>query len=128
MEEDLTKSFLIYVRLIGENKEGNFEYELFFSETPDIVWGEDWAEQCPVAIGDIPPDEKTISVIKHAIIPYKLNVAQENYCFSMQDSIDGIISLCWCFDKSDKFVFKFKFAESFTDVNNKIKEIGGGIL
>ena len=92
MEENTDNFGLIYVRMIGENGEGEYEYELFFSETPDIVWGEDWAEQCPAAIGDIPPDEKVVSCVKRIISPYKINCAQNNFCFSMQDSIDGIIS------------------------------------
>ena len=41
MEENTDDFGLIYVRMIGENGEGEYEYELFFSETPDIVWGDD---------------------------------------------------------------------------------------
>lgn len=124
MEENTDNLCLIYVRMIGENGEGEYEYELFFSETPDIVWGEDWAEQCPAAIGDIPPDEKVISCVKRIISPYRLNCAQGNFCFSMQDSIDGIISLCWCFDESDNLLFKFKFGEKHDLVKNKLSENG----
>ena len=122
MEENTDNIFLIYVRMIGENGEGEYEYELFFSETPDIVWGEDWAEQCPAAIGDIPPDEKVVSCVKRIISPYKINCAQNNFCFSMQDSIDGIISLCWCFDDSDNLLFKFNFGEKYDLVKNKLSE------
>lgn len=124
MEENTDNFGLIYVRMIGENGEGEYEYDLFFSETPDIVWGEDWAEQCPAAIGDIPPDEKVVSCVKRIISPYKINCAQNNFCFSMQDSIDGIISLCWCFDCSDKLLFKFNFGEKYDLVKNKLSENG----
>ena len=110
--------------MIGENGEGEYEYELFFSETPDIVWGDDWAEQCPAAIGDIPPDEKVVSCVKRIISPYKINCAQNNFCFSMQDSIDGIISLCWCFDDNDNLLFKFNFGEKYDLVKNKLSENG----
>ena len=124
MKENTDNIFLIYVRMIGENGEGEYEYELFFSETPDIVWGDDWAEQCPAAIGDIPPDEKVVSCVKRIISPYKINCAQNNFCFSMQDSIDGIISLCWCFDDSDNLLFKFNFGEKYDLVKNKLSENG----
>lgn len=123
MSDSITDQYLIYVRLIGENKDGNYEYELFFSETPEIVWAIDWAEQCPAAIGDMPPEEKAVSMVKRVISPYKLNCAQDNFCFSMQDCIDGIISLCWCFDENDKLLFKFKFAEKYEDVEDRFKTL-----
>lgn len=122
MEENTENLCLVYVRMIGENSEGEYEYELFFSETPDIVWGEDWAEQCPAAIGEIPPDEKVISSVKRITSKYRLNCAQNNLCFSMQDSIDGIISLCWCFDDYDNLLFKFGFGEKYESVKNILSE------
>ena len=60
--EDLS---LVFVNPIGKNSKDIFEYEFFFSKTPDIVWGENWEVQCPSACDNILPDETTYSKIKH---------------------------------------------------------------
>ena len=57
--------FLIYVNPIGKDSNDVNEYEFFFSETPEIVWGEDWNVACPSACGNLLPDSSTYSVIKH---------------------------------------------------------------
>ena len=120
-------SSLVYISLLGENSDGLYEYELFFSDTPDIVWGEDWAEQCPAAIGNIPPDEKTISTVKRIQSPYIIKCAQDNHCFSFQDCIDGIIKLCYI-EENDEFILKISFGESFSEVVEKFKNVNIEIL
>lgn len=124
MEENLENLSLVYINLIGENNSGDYEYELFYSETPDIVWGEDWAEQCPAAVGYMPPDEKVITSIKRIISPYKMHCAQENLCFSMQDCIDGICKLAYIETDKGEFILKLEFAENYFDAKNKMGKIG----
>jgi hypothetical protein len=123
MDVDKEQLSLVYVSFIGENGDGLYEYDLYFSETPDIVWGENWAEQCPAAIGNIPPDESNISLIKRMVSPYYITCAQNNHCFSFQDCIDGIIKLCYI-EVSDEFILKIDFGESYSDVVTKFKKIG----
>ena len=41
--------YLIYIEPVGLNFNNEWEYEFLFSDSPDTVWGEDWAEQCPSA-------------------------------------------------------------------------------
>ena len=55
------KKFLKYFEGFFEDL---YEYEFYFSETPEIVWGEDWNVACPSACGDLKPDPSTYSVIK----------------------------------------------------------------
>jgi hypothetical protein len=87
--------FLIYVNKIGKNSDNKDIFELYFSEEPENVWGVDW-EICPARnCGDIPPDESTYNMIKEFETDLVLDLAQKNSCFSMQDSIDGIIPLAW---------------------------------
>jgi hypothetical protein len=102
-----------------------FEYDFLFSETPDIVWGDDWAEQCPLACENMRPSDDMISEIRRlsTIIPFGL--AQRNTCFSMQDCIDGIIALAWE-DLSDYDEYPepmrlmFRFGEPFEEVEDKL--------
>ena len=93
MNED--NLYLVYVEPVGLNSHDLFEYEFLFSETPDVVWGEDWAEQCPLACENMRPSGDMISVIKRLTTLVPFGVAQRNTCFSMQDCIDGIVALAW---------------------------------
>ena len=101
-----------------------FEYDFLFSETPEIVWGEDWAEQCPAACDNMRPSNDMISDKQRlaTIIPFGL--AQRNACFSMQDCIDGIVALAWE-DLSDYEEYPeprliFKFGEDYESVEDKL--------
>ena len=91
----MSKLKLVYMNPIGKNSEEKYEYEFFFSETPDIVWGENWEIACPSICGDMKPDKSTYSVIRRAITDIPFLCAQQNSCFSMQDCIDGCISLAF---------------------------------
>ena len=111
--------YLIYVKPLGKNTNEEYEYEFFFSETPDTVWGENWNVACPSACGDLTPEESTYSVIKRVKDLNPILCVQQNSCFSMQDCIDGIIALCWFED----FSVVFKFGESYKDVENKLANV-----
>ena len=87
--------YLIYIEPIGLNFNNEWEYEFLFSDSPDTVWGEDWAEQCPSACDSLRPDDSMVSVVKRLSTMIPFSTAQKNSCFSMQDCIDGIIALAW---------------------------------
>ena len=115
---------LVYIEPVGINSYDMFEYDFLFSETPDIVWGEDWAEQCPLACENMRPADDMIATIKRlsTIIPFGL--AQRNTCFSMQDCIDGVIALAWedlsDYDEYPEPRLIFQFGESFEEVEDKL--------
>ena len=115
---------LVYVNPIGKDSSDMYEYEFFFSETPDVVWGEKWHIQCPSACGDMKPDEETYSVIKRLRTEKKLFCAQENSCFSMQDAIDHIIALCFedinGLPEYPEHRFVVPFGEKYEDVVDQL--------
>lgn len=123
MNED--NLYLVYVEPVGLNSHDLFEYEFLFSETPDVVWGEDWAEQCPLACENMRPSGDMISVIKRLTTLVPFGVAQRNTCFSMQDCIDGIVALAWE-DMSEYDEYPeplrliFGFGEKFESVEDKL--------
>ncbi|MBP5723234.1 MAG: hypothetical protein J6X18_06650 [Bacteroidales bacterium] len=123
MNED--NLYLVYVEPVGLNSHDLFEYEFLFSETPDVVWGEDWAEQCPLACENMRPSSDMISVIKRLTTLVPFGVAQRNTCFSMQDCIDGIVALAWE-DMSEYDEYPeplrliFGFGEKFESVEDKL--------
>lgn len=125
MENEL---FLVYVNPIGQDSKGLYQYEFFFSETPEIVWGNDWNVACPSACGAILPEESTYSTIKLLKTKMNLFCAQQNSCFSMQDCIDGLICLC-AEDISNYEVYPepyrlvLHFGESYDNVMIRFNEL-----
>lgn len=110
--------FLVYVNPIGKDSSGIYEYEFFFSKTPEKVWGEDWAEECPSACENLLPDPNTYDTIKRLKTNIPFTCAQEQSCFSLQDCIDGCIC-CSFFEGKNKYV-PLNFAENIIDVEKKL--------
>ena len=110
---------LVYINPIGKNSNDLYEYEFFFSETPDIVWGQDWNIVCPAACENTLPDPETYSEVKILKTEIPLFCVQQNTCFSIQDCIDGII--CLGYFQTDKGVVKFDFSETIYNVIEKIE-------
>lgn len=118
---------LVYVNFVGRNSTGQNEYEFFFSETPDTVWGENWEVQCPSVYNSLLPDETSYTEVKRLTTNKDFFCVQQNSCFSMQDCIDGCIALMWFYDRNGDAVV-FNFAESKDVVNKKLVENGVSYL
>lgn len=119
--------YLVYVDPIGINFNDEIEYEFLFSETPDVVWGEDWAEQCPSACDDMRPAAEMVSEVKRLSTVIPFSTAQRNSCFSMQDCIDGIIAVAWenisDYDEyPEPFRIVFSFGERIDSVIDKLAQ------
>ena len=110
---------LVYINPIGKDSNNLYEYEFFFSETPDIVWGQDWNIACPAACENTLPDPETYSEVKTLKTEIPLFCVPQNTCFSLQDCIDGIV--CLGFFEHEKKMIVFKFGEKYKDVMEKIK-------
>ena len=88
---------LIFVKPICKNTDQTYEYDLFFSNTPDIVWGVDWEVNTPglVSTDEITPDSTTYNKVVKIKLPFPLKTVQETYCYSMEYAIARIIALSW---------------------------------
>lgn len=86
---------LIYVKFINLDIEGNYVYELLFSENPEMVWGVYWDELNPSSCGDLTPDKTTYSTVKKIRSPFKLKTIQECSCLTMEHAIESVIALSW---------------------------------
>lgn len=126
---DGEKLFLIYAELVGKDAHDLYEYDFYFSESPETAWGEDWNEPCPAACDKdiMRPDISMYSEIRrlNTIIPFGL--MQNNCCFSLQDAVDNIIPCVWE-DISEYEEYPtpirlvFKFGESFESVEDKLAQ------
>ena len=122
--------YLVFIKNIGISLEGKYKYEFYFSERPEVVWGDYW-NVCPASvIPDIKPDINSINRIYELELYDKLNLVTENSCFSMQDCIDNIICLGW-FDIDSEYylpnentVIKFRFGDHAENVYELLSYIG----
>lgn len=86
---------LVYVKPICRNTDNTYEYDFFFSETPEFVWGPDWDVNSPASNGDITPDSTTYSEIEHVITNLPLTTLEETTCYSMEYATYQIMALAW---------------------------------
>ena len=121
--------FLGFVDLIVQTIDGKYIYRFDFTTDIDVIWGEYFNITPSGIIPDLQPDKNALSRSGKVIFPREMVIAKKNYCFSMQDCIDGIIPLIFSeIDEKtlvlDEKPFFIKFGESFNVVKEKIEKIG----
>lgn len=121
--------FLGFVDLVGRTNEGGYIYRFDFTLDSDVVWGEYFNVTPTGIIPDLQPDRNSLSKSAKAIFPREMVLAKKNYCFSMQDCIDGIIPLIFSeLDENtlkinDTTPFFIRFGETMDSVIEKLKSV-----
>ena len=128
MESNNNELYLVFIERINDvpNSKGFYEYDFFFSETPEIVWGLDWNQQCPSAcnIENIRPDSSTYNEVKKIYLIYPLMCIQNNSCLSCQDMVDGIIACAWeDVSEYDEYPEPFRFVFKFGQKKEEIEDL-----
>ena len=117
---------LIFVKPICKNTDQTYEYDLFFSNTPDIVWGVDWEVNTPglVSTDEITPDSTTYNKVVRIKIPFPLKTVQETYCYSMEYAIARIIALSWIdIENMEEYPEKGRMVLYFGDTFEHVKGV-----
>lgn len=123
--ENKEETRLCFIRLIGEENDGYYRYEFIFTDNIDEVWGEDFNVKPACLVNNLMVDEKYISEIHIVKMKIKLDLIQDNCCFSISDCYDGIIALAWQnLDQEEEYpedgrIF-FRFGETLEEVENKL--------
>lgn len=120
MEEEL---YIVFGERTGYDEGGNYFYRILFSKNPDIVWGDNFHVTPAGIIPDLEPDSKSIDKEYVLTTKIKLETAVESTWFSLQDCIDGIISLLFC-GEGEKIV-DIPFGMSMNKVKKYVEWIGG---
>lgn len=122
---------LVFVKPICRNTDQTYEYDLFLSDTPDIVWGVDWEVNTPglVSTDEITPDSSTYSKVVRIKLPFPLKTVQETYCYSMEYAIARIIALSWIdIENMEEYPEKGRmvlyFGDTFEHVQGVLSEFG----
>ena len=119
------KVYLCFIRLIGEESDGYNRYEFIFTNNIDEVWGEDFDQKPAALCNDLMVGDEYITEIHIVKTKIKLDLIQDNCCFSVSDSYDGIV--CIAYENIDNYEnfpsdgrLFFKFGESFDEVESKL--------
>ena len=120
---------LVYVKYAFKNMDGKFVYDLFFSNTPEFVWGPDWDVNNPSINGDLTPEETTYSSIYHVQTTIPLKTIEETSCYSMEYATYRILALSWIdIDGLEEYPehgrLALHFGDSFEYVKEKLAEYG----
>ena len=124
---------LVYVKPAYKNTDGTFEYDMFFSSTPDFVWGPFWDVNNPSINGDITPEESTYSTVRRAVTTLPLKTAEETTCYSMEYATYGILALAWIdienlTEYPEHGRMTLHFGDTFDEVEEKLSEYGWEFL
>jgi hypothetical protein len=122
------EEFLGFVDLIGRTIDGKYLYRFDFTSDIDVLWGEYFNVTPSAIIPDLQPDKNTLSRSAKVIFPREMVIAKKNYCFSMQDCIDGIIPLIFSEIDNETLElndapFFIRFGETFDDIIEKLKKV-----
>lgn len=115
------EEFLAFVRKIGTTLDGQYIYEFMFTTVPDVVWGDNFNIIPAGIIPNLSPEKNCLSKKGRVITDIEFKLACESTCFSMMDSIDGIIALCFT-EAGVENEFNFKFGEEYNHVLNTLKK------
>ena len=123
------EEFLAFADRIGRTLDGQHMYRLDFTVDTETVWGEFFNVAPSSIVPNIQPDKNTLSHSCKVIFPRYMNTAKCDYCFSMQDCIDGIIPLLFSEIDDQTLEYKeaplfFNFGEPMESVMEKLNELG----
>lgn len=115
--------YLAFVDEIGRTIDKKYIYRFDFTVDTETVWGEFFNVAPAAIIPNIQPDKNTLSTSAKVIFPRQMAIAKKNFCFSMQDCIDGIMPLIFSeIDDKTLEVGETPFFLNFADTIETVKE------
>ena len=114
--------YLVYVKPFLKNSNGTYEYDLFFSETPEVVWGVDWDKSIPNTLGDLTPEKSTYQKIIRIKTKLPFKTIEEISCYTMEYAINRIIALSWVDIENLEEYPESRCVLHFKDSIEKVKE------
>ena len=114
---------LVYVKPMCKNTDGTFEYDFFFSNTPEFVWGPDWDVNSPSSNGDLTPDSTTYTKTRRVRTNLPLKTLEETSCYSMEYATYGIFPLSWIdIENLDEYPEHGRLSMYFGEEEKKIED------
>ena len=122
---ELPEVSLCFVRLVGEETDGFYRYEFIFTDKPDDVFGENWDYKPAGLVNELAPSDEYITEVHILKTKIQFDLIQDNCCFSLADSLDGIVAIAY--ENIDSYTsypedgrLFFMFGESMERVEEKL--------
>ena len=84
---------VIYILYIGKNTDNENIYHLLISNDSEKTWAEGWENKPACIMRNLTPEDDMYEYIAEVKTELKLDLAQDNCCFSMQDCRDNVVAL-----------------------------------
>ena len=112
---------LVYIKPFCKNTDGTYEYDFFFSDTPEYVWGPDWDVNSPASNGDITPDSTTYSKVRRVRTNLPFKTLSETTCYSMEYATFKIMALAWIdIENLDEYPEHGRLTMHFGDTEDEV--------
>jgi hypothetical protein len=126
---DKEKEYLCFINKIGDDMDGNFTYEFLFTEDPDTFWGEDFDVKPCGLCNNILPKEDGCNLNIPIVTHLKLDLVQNNCCYSYQDCMDDIVAIASeNMDDYDEYPIDGRlvlhYGETLQEVSDKLSNKG----
>jgi hypothetical protein len=93
MESSGNELRLCFIKLIGEETDGNYRYEFIFTDEIDNVWGDGFNEKPACLINNLTVFDEYVSEVYVVRTNIKFSLIQDNCCFSISDAYDGCVAM-----------------------------------
>lgn len=116
---------VVYILYIGVDNEGLNVYQFLISKNVDDVFSEGWGEKPASNVSNkyLMIEEDMYEHVKELRTEIKLDLAQDNSCFSMQDCRDKIIAIAYeNIDNYEEYPDKGRIVIHFGDSIDEIEE------
>lgn len=125
IQNDNEEAKLCFINLIGEENDGYYRYEFIFTYDIDNVWGENFEQKPACLVNNLEVSDEFINEIHIVKMKVKLDLIQNNCCFSIGDCYDGIVSIGYeNMDDYDSYPKEgrlfFMFGETLEEVEEKL--------
>lgn len=93
MIDEKNPLMVIYILYVGKNTDNDHIYHLLISNDKEKTWAEGWENNPACVMRDLTPEDDMYEYIAELKTSLKLDLAQNNCCFSMQDCRDNVVAL-----------------------------------
>lgn len=84
---------VIYILYVGKNSDNDNIYHFLISTDSERTWADGWENKPACIMRDLTPNDDMYEYIAEIKTELKLDLAQNNCCFSMQDCRDNVVAL-----------------------------------
>lgn len=123
-EEMLSPLKVVYILHVGKNSDNENIYHLLISIDSDKTWAEGWENKPACNMRDLTPESDMYEYVAEIKTELKLDLAQSNCCYSMQDCRDNIVALAYeNLDEAEEYPEEGRIVIHFGDLMDNVEKM-----